>query len=301
MSVAFSDVDLKTLSPSDFFSQLMSSIVSPEGEAAASSMTPLPTDVLTITTPKTGQTWLLAVLRRLSLGKDADVTGKNAVSNSDSPDSIVWMESKAGHKRLDSPQPGSFRIFKSHLTCSQSLDLIKSNPKTRFITTLRDPHDVANSLYRHLRSMYSKAYCGGDTSTFDAAYPSADSFASVDLGYEDNVVQWLNLRGRDNVMVLFYEDMVSDVEGFIRRVGDFVGVHVTDELMDKVKGDTDYNGMAANPEFTNIVPGGGTYGKGAKALEAATVEVINKRFKDVTGYESYRDLYTKITGKTFPF
>ena len=50
----------------------------------------------------------------------------------------------------------------------------------RFITCLREPHDVARSFYRHMRGKYSDQLHGGDTSTFDARF-SMDDFAATDF------------------------------------------------------------------------------------------------------------------------
>lgn len=41
---------------------------------------------------------------------------------------------------------------------------------------------------------------------------------------EEPLVDWLALRERENVLVLWYEDMVADRKAVARRIADFVGV-----------------------------------------------------------------------------
>ena len=64
--------DLTTLPAKEFMEIVQSQgVQTPASLARALAFVPRPGDVVTLTTPKTGQTWLLARLRKLSLGHGA--------------------------------------------------------------------------------------------------------------------------------------------------------------------------------------------------------------------------------------
>jgi len=177
-------------------------------------------------------------------------------------------------------------------------------PLTKFVTVLRAPHDVALSLYRHLRGMYVQAYLNGDSAAFDAHF-SVDDIAKVDLGYEENLVCWLKQAKRRNVLVLFYEDMVADPAKALNVISDFVGVAVPRELEADILQQTSYDNMAKDEAFSNVFAGGGVYGKGRLTLTKDTIEQIDARWKEkvesALGYRSYEVMYEEVTGGMFPF
>ena len=109
------NVKLSTLSAIEFWRLLDTAICPPEAERRALSFVPRAGDVVTITTPKTGQTWLLAQLRKLSLGMVATDDSALAVKVSSDGDGVCWLEHGQSGRSADAPQPGRFRVFKSHL------------------------------------------------------------------------------------------------------------------------------------------------------------------------------------------
>lgn len=108
-------VDLGTLDAKAFVDKL--AFYTPESIARAVAFRPGAGDVVTLTTPKTGQTWLLAILRALSLGVDglskrSDQALLAAGIGKNQSDGVPWLEHRASGA-VDRPQPGSFRVFKS--------------------------------------------------------------------------------------------------------------------------------------------------------------------------------------------
>merc|ERR1719387_1550149 len=104
------------MTATDFYKTITHITKSTEGEQRALSFKPRPTDVMTVTTPKTGQTWLLAMLRKLALGKGhGDVDAKLAVTHTGEGDRVPWLEHAKSVSNIYNDQPGAFRIYKSHL------------------------------------------------------------------------------------------------------------------------------------------------------------------------------------------
>ena len=93
---------------------------------------PQPGDVITLTTPKTGQTWLIAQLRNLSLGVAA-TDDSLATKLTAEGDGVPWLEHFSSGLAADKPQPGKFRIFKSHLTLAEMRAIVEAYPEARFV------------------------------------------------------------------------------------------------------------------------------------------------------------------------
>ena len=248
-------------------------------------------DVVTITTPKTGQTWLLAQLRQL----------RRATDDRELAERITWLEGS----RPNAPQPGRFRVFKSHLPIEEMRPMVEENLATRFITCLRAPHDVSLSLFAHIREIWAKRN-GGDAAPFDKALTASDfALAGLPEGYEQSILEWLSLRDQPNVLVVFYEDMLADPSAALRRLAAFVGVELTAELEAETLKVTSYSNMAASPAFVNVFPGGGTYGRGRSNLTEAAVAAIDARWRQIVQPScwraaTYEELYVTVRGAPFP-
>lgn len=93
---------------------------------------------------------------------------------------IPWLEHAKAGKGADREQPGRFRVFKSHLTCAQARRVLDASPRTRFVTCLREPHDMARSYFNHMRNRYVHVMGGGAAAAFDARF-TLDDFAAVDM------------------------------------------------------------------------------------------------------------------------
>jgi hypothetical protein len=91
-------------------------------------------------------------------------------------------------------------------------------PACKIIVTLRDPVDRAYSQYKMLRH---DGYLP-DVS-FDEALKINPGIVNSSR-YATHLVKWFEGAGRDNVLVCFYDDLVSDGQGFLDRVCDFIGI-----------------------------------------------------------------------------
>ena len=74
------------------------------------------------------------------------------------------------------------------------------------------------------------------------------------LWYKHVLGWWEASKSRDDVLYLFYEDFVKDPETFIRRVATFIGVELSDELLDRVMRVTSFDYMKSNTK-TNYAGG----------------------------------------------
>ena len=303
---AVKDINLARTAPLEFWHRLEAAMHPPDMIECAIGFRPKAKDVVTLTTPKTGQTWLLAQLRMLSIGKVSIDENQLAFNMTGSGDGVPWLEHSASGKLVDHPQPGRFRVFKSHLKLQQAREMVLASPDARFITCLRCPHDVCLSFFNHIRAMWAKRCNGGDASPFDAAYDaSMFALAGLPADYERNLLEWVELRHMPNVLVMWYEEMVADPLAAMRQLAAFVQVELSPELEASILKTTDYQSMAASPAFVNVFPGGGKYGRGRASLSAEAVAEVDARWQAVaraTGCASYEALYSSMhDGAPFPF
>eukprot|EP00658_Telonema_sp_P-2_P080917 TRINITY_DN8151_c0_g2_i1.p1 TRINITY_DN8151_c0_g2~~TRINITY_DN8151_c0_g2_i1.p1 ORF type:complete len:328 (-),score=58.20 TRINITY_DN8151_c0_g2_i1:35-1018(-) len=303
---AFTGVDLSQLAGAkEFCTRLRGVMRGANPLNSARTFRPRPGDVVTLMTSKTGQTWTLAMLRKLSLGKAH--TGVDKCLATDpakfEEGAVPWLESHAWRGKLNLEQPGSLRVFKSHLNLSDVRGWPKSYPDARFLICLRQPHDRGLSYYKHLRGGYGDEL-PGKLGHFDSVF-SPDDFALLKHhDYEQNLVDWIGVKDHPNVMVLFYEQTLADPRKVLRRLAEFVGVELDAEFEDNILDATNYDVMSTSGVFINVFPGGGTYGKGRKTLRKDTCAELDQRWAEIvepaTGARSYEQLYEQVTGETFP-
>ncbi|MFN3207966.1 MAG: sulfotransferase domain-containing protein [Roseovarius sp.] len=173
---------------------------------------PGPSDIFISPYSKCGTTWISQIAHGLRSGGDMDFD--------EITDVVPWLE--LAHdmgKDVNAPQPYRPRLFKSHLPWG----VIPEGG--RYIVVLRDPVDAMVSLFRFF-----------DGWMFERGAIALDDFAAYYLdrmGHEDywsHAMSWWGVRGRDDVLLLAYEHMASDLVKNVAQVADFMGISDADRL-----------------------------------------------------------------------
>jgi len=88
---------------------------------------------------------------------------------------------------------------------------------------IRDPRDSLFSLYKFMEGWF-----------FEPGSISLDEFAPSlffnDREYWKHLVSWWPRRNDDDVLLMAFEHMKSDLAGTIERIADFIGIPLDDEL-----------------------------------------------------------------------
>jgi len=216
---------------------------------------------------------------------------------------------------LDADQVGSPRVFKSH---ERAGDIAKGG---KYIHVCRNPEDAFISFYRFLPAW--------------AAIPpgqiAADEFARAVFGGVSHsggiwgfFTEWWERRNDPDVLLLCYEDLREDLPGQVRLIADFMGVPLTDELLQKVLELSSFKFMEershqfddhfvfskvrdqmmipadyvfGDVSVSKVRAGGGTAGQG-KALPQDVAAMLEDRWAQSvatpTGLQSYSDLRRAI-------
>jgi hypothetical protein len=182
---------------------------------AGRSLTVFPHDVFLVSYPRSGNTWARFLVGNL-LHRSDPVTFANVERRV--PTIYAWPD------RALRSLP---RILKSH----ECFD-----PRyPRVIYILRDPRDVAVSLYYYLLKMrvLSDGYSMDD---FVARFIEADVVPYIDrMGcWEDHVLSWLRLRmGKPGFLFIRYEDLVDDPAKELAKLAPLLGVDPAPEAIER--------------------------------------------------------------------
>jgi len=92
-------------------------------------------------------------------------------------------------------------------------------PNCKIICTFRDPATRLYSQYRLLR----RGHTLERSITFTRYYRLLVHWGSEICGYATQLRRWQETFGEQRVLVMFYEDLTSDPQGYLNRVCDFIG------------------------------------------------------------------------------
>lgn len=116
------------------------------------------------------------------------------------------------------------RLLKTHfnyVNCPKSV-------KAKYIYAVRNPKDCLASYFFHNRNFKIYDWADGD---FDVFF---DLFCTGKLAFGDyfeHLLSWLPHTADENVLFLKYEDMCSDLESAVYKIGKFLGGRAA-ELVD---------------------------------------------------------------------
>lgn len=126
---------------------------------------------------------------------------------------------------IDQPHP---RVFKSH----QPLSCI--NRGGRYIVTIRAPEATAVSWYNFLKAKLAPPATEHTLSEFIRN----KDFMVEDMRFGSNLWNYYHeywrCREADNVLVLVFEDLVTDLRTNLAIIAEFIGVEADDKLLDAV-------------------------------------------------------------------
>ncbi|KAF2352176.1 Sulfotransferase domain, partial [Trinorchestia longiramus] len=164
------------------------------------------------------------------------------------------------------PQP---RTFKTHLPFSlMPGDLLE---KTKVVYVMREPKDLVVSFMHHCRLFNNHAYVGTDDNFVDTFINGNVVYGSYDL----HVKEAIERRSHPNLHIVRFEDMKATPKAELQRLDIFLGTGLTKEQIEKVAQYTSFdemkkrdNVLGKKPEQNPIVNAtvlsneGGFYRKG---------------------------------------
>ena len=250
-------------------------------------------DIIVATGAKVGTTWTQRILMMLLTPETPGARRTEVSPWIDARFTQVPPEVLASAANVQTHR----RFFKSHLP----FDALRYSPEVKYIAVGRDGRDVALSLYNHY-SAYTELMLGmlnGDPAISEP-FPRAPADIHVFIREwltrgnprfpheSDGYPFWSHFRQiqsfwehRDvpNVLLIHYQDLLTDLRGEAKRIAEFLEVEPKDELLSAVAERCTFDAMkreAMMPE---------SHDRASRMFEGGSERFFNKgksgRWKDV--------------------
>ncbi len=175
-------------------------------------------DIVIVTYPRSGTTWMQMILYQLTTDGNMDIPHISVVTPWIERSFCMGLKTPDDFESLPSP-----RVFKSHMHYSWT-------PKwpCRFIYIVRNGKDVAVSYY-HLYKTHLNF-----KGTFSEFF---DLFIRGKLLYDswfEHVAGWWKHKDAPNILFLKYEDLKRDLEGCVREIADFCEIEIQPERFPEI-------------------------------------------------------------------
>jgi hypothetical protein len=189
-----------------------------------------PTDVIISPSGKCGTTLLQQMFHTLRTGGDSDFDDISRV--------VPWIEmSPLLGLDLNAEQRANPRGFKSHLSYTQV-------PKgARYVISVRDPRDAFVSMYRFMEGWFFEP---GAISMEEFFAGWSRGGGAEGEGYWSHILSWWAVRDRPDVLIFAYENVVRDRAAHVRRLAEFAGIPLDDDLLALTVERTSRDYMLAN-------------------------------------------------------
>ncbi|XP_055067122.2 sulfotransferase family 2, cytosolic sulfotransferase 3 isoform X1 [Misgurnus anguillicaudatus] len=191
-------------------------------------------DVIAVTYPKSGTTWMQEILPPLLHG--GDLTTVQTIPNWDR---VPWMEETRASLVMDKLH--SPRAMVSHMPYHLMPPTFFTS-KAKVIYVARNPKDVSVSSF-HFHKMASFLDDPGSFEEFIDKFLAGNVFFGK---WTDHVKSWRNPDLGDRILYITYEEMIQDLRGVLERILNFLGRQLSSEALDCVVNNGMFKNMKTN-------------------------------------------------------
>lgn len=199
-------------------------------------------DVLLISFPKTGTTWLQEIVWLLMNGLDYSTAKSENISQR-----FPFLEFPSpGISSIEKLPVNCPRLIKTHLPPSLLLkDDSKMKPKVIFI--LRNPKDVLISYYHFARMNTMIGFHGHFSEFYERFMKGSIPYGSLTAHYLD-AIQYSNQSNGNKVLIVFYEDLKKNFPNEIEKICEFLGVQrINEDQLKELESHCCFESMKENP------------------------------------------------------
>ena len=190
-----------------------------------------PSDVFVATYPKCGTTWMQQIVKLIV---------NNGVETGVDVDEfcpwVVYMTMEEIEAML------SPRFFKTHMPYNLMPGGDPVNSPAKYIYVIRNPKDVAISLYYFLQSLRPNI-----TPHWDQFFDEYISGKLIYGAFHTHFLGWWSHNDSPNILILTYENMKKDPRTAVRSVASFLGHNLSDEVIKSIVDQTNIDKMKCNP------------------------------------------------------
>ncbi|KAM9817386.1 sulfotransferase 2B1-like [Neosynchiropus ocellatus] len=194
-----------------------------------------PDDILIVTYPKSGTTWMQEVVPLIMSGGDPA-----SVETLPNWDRVPWLEEmRACILNLEErPSP---RIFATHFHYNMMpKSFLEVRPKVIYV--LRNPKDVFTSSFNYYGMASYLVDPGTKTEFLQKFLDGQIMFGS----WFDHVKGWLASDNKERVMYMSYEEMKRDLKDAVTRMAQFLGKSLDADVIEKIADRCLFHNMKQN-------------------------------------------------------
>lgn len=194
-----------------------------------------PDDILIVTFPKSGTTWVQEIVPLILSGGDPA-----SVETLPNVHRCPWLEHTVA-SRLRLEDRASPRVLTTHLYYHMMpKSFYTAKPKVIYI--IRNPKDVLVSAYYYFE-MCTHMVDPGPMGDFLHKFLDGDiTFGS----WFDNVRSWVNAEDNSHIFYISYEEMIQDLKAAVGRISKFLDKPLEDELIEKIADRCVFKNMKKN-------------------------------------------------------
>ena len=142
----------------------------------------------------------------------------------------LWSNGETGADKFNKLSPP--RIMKTHLPYELFKGQLEKHPKLRVLQIVRNPKDTLVSFYHHLSS---DGHLGGFNGTWDQFFEEFKNKRLIWGDFFEINADWYKFnKGRENSLILKYEDMKRDPRAHVIKIAKFLGHNVSDKAIDLI-------------------------------------------------------------------
>ena len=242
-------------------------------------------DIIISTYAKAGTTWLQQIVSQLLF---------NGEEGLEVAEMSPWMDLRVPPKEVKLPFVDAQthrRFLKTHLP----VDALVFSDKAKYIYIGRDGRDVVWSMYNHHATANDGWYDALNNTPGLIGPPIEKPPSSTTQYFNDwldrdghpfwpfweNVRSWWDIRHLQNVHFIHFADLKRDMAGEIRRVANFLGIAVDEDVWESILLHCSFDYMKANA--TQSVPLGGAFWDGG--AKSFIYKGKNGRWRDTLSSE----------------
>ncbi|XP_019938741.1 sulfotransferase 2B1-like [Paralichthys olivaceus] len=193
-----------------------------------------PDDILIVTYPKSGTSWMKEIVPLIISGGDPA-----SVTSSLSWERVPWLEVNQTH--ADYSQRPSPRVYCTHFQYNMMPpSFFEAKPKVIYI--MRNPKDVFTS-YSHYSEAATYMVDPGPQTEFLQKFLEGKVCHG---SWFDQIKGWLNAEDKDRIMYISYEEMITDLKDSVARIAQYLEKPLDAEVIEKITEQCLFKNMKQN-------------------------------------------------------
>uniref|UniRef100_A0A914EIZ3 Sulfotransferase domain-containing protein n=1 Tax=Acrobeloides nanus TaxID=290746 RepID=A0A914EIZ3_9BILA len=138
------------------------------------------------------------------------------------------------------------RIFYDHLPYKYFKSIGK--PNSKYVYVARNPKEVAISTYNFLTTKKHGGLLFGFNESWDQFFESFIKGETYYGSWLEHVSEWWRHRNDENVLFIWYEELLNDLPGSIKRIAEFLEQPVSEKLKQEICEKASFEAMKSDKD-----------------------------------------------------